>query len=240
MSAARCVLLLHGLGATAAVWGPVAALLGARGWRCAAPDLPGHGSARRLSGYSVGVVAAELAPAVAGEASLLVVGHSFGGYVALALASGWFGVTAHGALTVGTRLEFSAEERARAADLARRPARIFASEQEALERYRKVAGLEAALAPGPELLARGVAREAAGFRLAADPATLGVEVPPFGSLLAAARCPVIAARGERDALVSGAELRAVVPAAIDVPGRGHNLHVEDPAALVALLDRLPA
>lgn len=240
MSAERCVLLLHGLGATGAVWRPVEALLTARGWRCAAPDLPGHGAASRMPGYSVGGIAAALAPAVAGAPYVVVIGHSFGGYVALALASGWFGIGPLGVLTVGTKLQFSDEERARAADLARRPARIFASEHEALGRYRKVSGLEVALAPGEALLARGIAREEAGFRLAADPATLGVEVPAFATLLAAARCPVIAARGEHDLLVSGAELRAVAPAAVDVPGRGHNLHIEDPAALVGLLGRLAA
>jgi pimeloyl-ACP methyl ester carboxylesterase len=240
MIAGRRVLLLHGLGATGAVWGPVAALLAARGWQCLAPDLAGHGAGRRLAHYSVGSVAAELAPAAAGGPPVYLVGHSFGGYVALALASGWFGVTARGLLTVGTKLSFSAEERGRAADLARRPARSFASEHEALERYRKVSGLDAALAPDEALLARGVAREGDDFRLAADPVTLGVEVPAFASLLAAVRCPVLAARGGDDPLVSGAELRAVLPEAVDVAGRGHNLHVEDPAALIALLERLPA
>ena len=37
---APLVLLLHGLGATADVWGGVGAALGDRAW--AAPDLPGH------------------------------------------------------------------------------------------------------------------------------------------------------------------------------------------------------
>jgi len=237
---ARCLLLLHGLGATGAVWTPVAALLAARGVRSVAPDLPGHGAAARAAGYSVGAAAADLATQLAGEPQLYVVGHSFGGYVALALASGWFGVRVHGVLVVGTKLSFSTEERSRAAELARRPARVFPSRAEALERYRKVSGLDTTLAPGDALLARGVVGEAAGFRLAADPAASGVEVPPFLELLAAARCPVVAARGEFDPLVSGAELRAAVPDSIDVAGRGHNLHVEDPASLVALADRLLA
>lgn len=238
---ARCFLLLHGLGATGAVWGPVAALLAARGTgRSLAPDLRGHGEAQWAPSYSVGAAAADLAAGVAGESELFVVGHSFGGYVALALASGWFGVRVRGVLTVGTKLSFSDEERRRAAEFARRPPRVFPTRDEAIERYRKVSGLDATLAPGKALLARGTVAETAGFRLAADPATLGVEVPPFTALLAAVRCPVLAARGERDPLVSAAELRAAAPGAIDVPGRGHNLHVEDPPALAALLDRLLA
>jgi pimeloyl-ACP methyl ester carboxylesterase len=238
---ARCFLLLHGLGATGAVWDPVAALLATRGaGRSVAPDLSGHGGASWAPRYSVGATAADLAPTVAGESELYVVGHSFGGYVALALASGGFAARVQGVLTVGTKLSFSDEDRRRAADLARRPTRIFATEAEALERYRMVAGLDAKIAPDDALLARGTVRGTTGFRLAADPATLGVEVPPFTALLAAARCPVIVARGEHDPLVSSSELRAAAPGAIDLPGRGHNLHVEDPAALVALVERLLA
>jgi pimeloyl-ACP methyl ester carboxylesterase len=239
--ATRCFLLLHGLGATGAVWGPVEALLAARGGsRSLAPDLRGHGAAPWAAGYSVGGVAADLAPAVIGESDLYVVGHSFGGYVALALASGSFGARVRGVLTIGTKLSFGDDERRRAAELARRPAKIFPTRAEAVERYRRVSGLDAGIAPGELLLARGTVRDGDGFRLAADPATLGVEVPPFAALLAAAGCRVLASRGEHDPLVSSAELRGAVPGAVDVPGLGHNLHVEAPRALVALIDRLLA
>lgn len=234
-----CFLLLHGLGATGAVWGPVEALLAQRGARVLAPDLRGHGAAPWASTYSVGGTAADLAPAVAGATELYVVGHSFGGYVALALASGWFATQVRAVLAIGTKLSFSDAERRRAAELARRPARIFPTQAEALERYRKVSGLDASVAPGDALLARGTVRDGAGFRLAADPATVGVEVPPFAALLAAARCPVLAARGEHDPLVSSTELRAV-PGAVDVAGLGHNPHVESPQVLVTLIDRLLA
>jgi pimeloyl-ACP methyl ester carboxylesterase len=101
-----------------------------------------------------------------------------------------------------------------------------------------VSGLDARLAPGERLLERGVVADGAGFRLAADPATVGVVVPPFAALLAAARCPTLIARGEHDPVVTSAELRAVAPAAIDIRGCGHNLQVESPAAVVALLDGL--
>ena len=235
----RCVLLRHGLGATGAVWEPVKALLVARGLaRSLAPDLPGHGTAPRYGHYSVGAIAAHIAAAVADERDLCVVGHSFGGYVALALASGWFGVRVRGAITIGTKLAFSDDERARAAELAGRPARDFATRAEAVERYRKVSGLNEGIAPGEALLERGTVPADAGFRLAADPATVAVEVPPFSALLAAAACPVVVARGEHDAIVSSAELRSAAPGAIDVRGFGHNLHVEAPQEILALIGRL--
>lgn len=238
MRGERCIVLLHGLGATGAVWGPVEALLAARGDRSLAPDLRGHGAAPWRSSYSVGEIAADLAPSLAGEPELYVAGHSFGGYVALALASGWFGVQLKGVLAFGTKLSFSDIERARAAELARRPVRLFASRAEAVARYRKVSGLEERLAPDEALLARGTVPDADGFRLAADPATLAIQVPPFGALLAAVRCPALVARGEHDALVSSAELRAVAPDAVEVPAVGHNLHAEAPPAFIALLARL--
>ncbi len=232
-----CYLLLHGLGATGAVWAPVAALLAERGARSVAPDLPGHGGAAWTRPYTVAGIAAQLAAGIAADRELYVVGHSFGGYVALALASGERGVRPRGVLTVGTKLSFSDEESKRAVEFARRPARIFATPGEAEERYRKVSGLDATIAPGASLIARGTVSDGAGYRLAADPQTAAIEVPGFAALLAAARCPVVAARGEHDSLVSSAELHAVVPDAIDVPGVGHNLHVEAPTALLELIDR---
>jgi pimeloyl-ACP methyl ester carboxylesterase len=41
-------------------------------------------------------------------------------------------------------------------------------------------------------------------------------------------------------MVSLEELRAHAPRAHDFPGAGHNAHVEDPQAVVALLERLVA
>jgi pimeloyl-ACP methyl ester carboxylesterase len=47
--------------------------------------------------------------------------------------------------------------------------------------------------------------------------------------------PVVLARGEHDAMVSAAELAELVPAPVDLPGLGHNAHVQDPAAVLRLL-----
>jgi len=74
--------LLHGLGATAAVWhGVQRALERSALGRWIAPDLGGHGSSGAEVTYSVGQLAAGIATALPGTRDLFVVGHSLGAYV---------------------------------------------------------------------------------------------------------------------------------------------------------------
>lgn len=68
-----------------------------------------------------------------------------------------------------------------------------------------------------------------------DPASFAVGRPDLPGLLAAARAPVVLARGEHDALVSTEQLAALVPAPVVLAGCGHNAHVEQPAAVAELL-----
>jgi pimeloyl-ACP methyl ester carboxylesterase len=51
---------------------------------------------------------------------------------------------------------------------------------------------------------------------------------------------VILARGERDAMVSTADLRAHTSEAVELAAYGHNVHVENPGAIVDLLQKLLA
>jgi pimeloyl-ACP methyl ester carboxylesterase len=51
---------------------------------------------------------------------------------------------------------------------------------------------------------------------------------------------VILARGERDSMVSTAELRAHAADTVEIAGCGHNAQVEKPDAIVDLLQRLIA
>jgi pimeloyl-ACP methyl ester carboxylesterase len=90
----RTLLLLHGLGATAAVWSGVQAALRRRTEvRWITVDLPGHGGSAWEPHYSVGSMTARIAEDCRDAGPLYVVGHSLGVYLGLALASGWFGVT---------------------------------------------------------------------------------------------------------------------------------------------------
>jgi len=131
---------------------------------------------------------------------------------------------------------FSDADRARGAELAAKPVRWFATRTEAEERYRLVCGLPETLFPDAECIERGVCEGEHGFRLATDPAALAIQVPPFASLFAAVRCPVRIARGEHDALVSREECAALGRNVAELPGLGHNAHVENAALVAGLVE----
>ncbi len=231
--------LLHGMGATAASWEGVRQLLEARAaTRWLTADLSGHGQSGWQDNYSVGQLAAALAPLWPGAGAVFVVGHSVGAYVALALASGGFGVRVSGVLGIGPKINWPPADLAAARELAARPVRWYPSEEEAVARYRRVSGLSADIAPASALLARGILRGADGWRLAQDPRTFAVAGESFGALVAAAGAPVVLARGERDPMVTEHELCTHAGHVHTIAGAGHNAHVEQPAAVVALLERL--
>jgi pimeloyl-ACP methyl ester carboxylesterase len=237
----RAILLLHGLGATAAVWNGVARTIEQRALgRWVAPDLSGHGASDWQGHYTVGGHAAEVAEHVRGTEELFVIGHSLGAYIALALASRWFGVEVAGVVGVGPKITWSEADLQGSRELAMRPVRWYATADEAWARYRRVSGLDMAVAPGDEWLSRGVVQGEEGWRLSQDPRTFGVAGAPFDSLAKNARARVILARGERDAMVSAAELRAHAQEVVEFAGHGHNVHVEKPEAIVDLLQSLIA
>ena len=233
------VLLLHGLGATAAVWQRVSQALEERGdVRWLAVDLSGHGDSPWQNFYSVGQMSVELAPLAGQGSELWVVGHSLGAYVGLALASAWFGVRVRGVLGIGPKIAWPAADVQAAHELAARPVRWYATREDAVARYRRVSGLSEEIAPDDTYLARGVVQGEQGWRLAQDPRSFAVAGAPFASLARSAAARVLLARGERDHMVTLDELRAHASEAIDIRGVGHNAHVEDPRAVATLLGRL--
>jgi pimeloyl-ACP methyl ester carboxylesterase len=235
----RTALLLHGLGATAAVWKGVGRALQQRATlRWLAPDLSGHGGSDWQPFYSVGQMAAEVAEVVRESGELFVVGHSLGAYVGLALASGWFGIEVRGVLGIGPKIAWPTADLQAARELAARPVRWYATAEEAWARYRRVSGLGADIAPGAESLARGAIHAEQGWRLAQDPRSFAVAGASFASLVTSAAARILLARGEHDPMVPLEELRMHDARACDIPGAGHNAHIEDPRAVVALLEQL--
>jgi pimeloyl-ACP methyl ester carboxylesterase len=165
---------------------------------------------------------------------MIVAGHSLGGVVALELASGRYGLDVAGVLALGVKVEWSAEELAKAAAMATRPPRVFETRADAEIAYLKIAGLTG-LAPADP---GGVTETDGGWRLSLDQAAFGVGAPEMSSLLAGARCPVVLAAGADDPMSRPEQLRALAEDAVTLPGLGHNAHVEDPAALLTLVERL--
>lgn len=80
-SSPRRVLLVHGLGSSAALMWRLGDALATAGWHASAVDLRGHGDAPRALDYSVAAYAADLRAVlpIGGGAWDAVVGHSLGG-----------------------------------------------------------------------------------------------------------------------------------------------------------------
>lgn len=230
------LVLLHGMGATGAVWSPLCAQAGTR-WRgrWLALDLPGHGASDRQAFYAIGQHAATVARAVLPhlqpEGRLVVLGHSLGGVIGLALATGWFGIVPHAVFAGGIKVGWSDEEVRRMETLATQPAKRFATEEEARDRYLKVSGLAGIVDAAATVVARGVAQDGEGWRLAMDPRANAVGKPPLSELVGLARCPIHLGQGRHDALVTLEQTRSLDPEARDLGPHGHNVMVEAPAAV---------
>jgi pimeloyl-ACP methyl ester carboxylesterase len=232
----QCFLLLHGLGCTGAVWHGVAAEIERRELgRWLAPDLPGHGESSTLEHYSPATLAQALLPILPQGERITILAHSMGVYVGLSLASQCERI--QGLLGLGPKVSWTPDDLALARDLSDKTPRMFASQADAQARYRRVSGLGIDVAPDAEFIARGASRTADGWRLAADPQCILVAGTPFEPLLRAARCPVKLARGASDPIVSLLELKGFDVTAQNVEQRGHNVHAEDPRAVVALAAR---
>ncbi|MFB9909302.1 alpha/beta fold hydrolase [Allokutzneria oryzae] len=233
------LLLLHGMGATSEAWNGVTERLD-RYWdgSWVAPDLPGHGGSEALEHYSFGHMAAEVAHCVRGADRLVVLGHSLGGVVALALASGWYGVRVDAVCGLGIKVSWSEQELAGAAAAAARPARSFDNRAQAAERYLKVSGLSGLVAPDSAEVDAGLVLADGGWRLGMDQRAFGIGAPDMPGLLAAARARVVLAAGEHDPMSPAADLRALVPDPVILPSLGHNAQVQNPEAVLRLVTHL--
>jgi len=233
------LVLLHGIGGNAAVWRRMLPVVERR-WpgRWVAADLRGHGRSAHAPPYGYAGFAADVANAVGEQdEELVVLGHSMGGVVAMALATGWFGVRVRRVFAFGVKIGWTADEVARMHRLAAAPARVFESYEEAAERYLKVSGLIGLIDPESPEAQAGVVEADGGFRLAADQGIYAAVGPAVAEFHRAAAAPVRLAAGEADPMVSLAEMQALDPQAALLPGLGHNCHVEAPERVWDLFER---
>jgi len=231
------LVLLHGLGATGDVWGRWPPLL-ARRWpgRWLAPDLPGHGGSPPLAAYSFDGFAAAVAGAVQPGTPVVVLGHSLGGVVGLALASGRFAVPVQAVIGLGIKVAWTREELARAQAFAGRSPAWFPSRDEAAARYLRISGLAGLLSPSDAAVDAGLREEAGKWRLAMDPGAFAVGAPDMARLLARSQAPVTLARGGHDPMNTDEQLARLGRPTVTLPGLGHNAHVESPELSISLLD----
>lgn len=228
------LVLLHGLGANADVWEPLRPFIDGR-WL--APDLRGHGRSPHRAPYGYAGHAADVAELLEQDEEIAIVGHSMGGVVAMALATGWFGVKVRKVVAFGVKIRWTAEEVGKLHALARAPVRWFDSRAAAAERYLKVSGLFGLTDSSSAIAASGVREENGRFRLAADPMINAAAGPEIAPLVNAMKCPLRLAAGSKDAMVSAADMTPFDPRPQLFEGAGHNLHVERPAELWSFVDR---
>jgi pimeloyl-ACP methyl ester carboxylesterase len=233
------LVLLHGLGATRHVWRPMLQLV-AEQWNgsWSTPDLRGHGASPAATNYALGCHAADVAELVSESGNwhqVVVIGHSMGGAVALALASGWFGFIPARVFGLGIKVTWTKDEIAKLREFANAPVRRFPTKDEAVARYLKASGLAGLVPLDSEIAQAGVIEDGGAWRLAACPSTASVGPPPREALLATAHCPIHLARGETDTLVTLEQLRAFDPHAVELAGAGHNAMVERPRTVWAWL-----
>jgi pimeloyl-ACP methyl ester carboxylesterase len=210
----------------------------ARLWpgRWLAPDLPGHGGSPPLAAYTFDGFAAAVAGIIPPSTRTVVLGHSLGGVVGLALASGRFPVPVDAVIGLGIKVAWTDEDLERAQALAHRPPALFASRDEAAARYLRVSGLAGLLPAGAAAVDAGLREQGGRWRLAMDPGAFAAGAPDMAQLVARSQAPVTLARGEHDPMNTDEQLARFGPGAVTLPGLGHNAHVESPEASIALLD----
>lgn len=235
------LLLVHGLGANARVWDPVLARLDGtarHARRVVVPDLAGHGRAAWTGDYTVGALAAQVAGQLEVGEPVVAIGHSLGGGVCAALASGWFRPNVLAVAAIGVKVSWSADDVAMVAGVAAKGIRWSSSRDEAAQRFMRQAGLAGLVEGDDPVVDAGITSEEQGWRPSQDPATFAQNALDMASLVAAARCPIVLGAGAGDAMVSGEELSRFATEVRLRPGVGHNAHVEDPAWICELATEL--
>jgi pimeloyl-ACP methyl ester carboxylesterase len=232
-------ILLHGGGANASWWWPMLASLCPR-HRLVALDFRGHGDSDHPDELRVGAFHADVEALVRhlGVARYALVGHSLGAHVAMDHAARHPEVRAVVAIEPARGGQKSDRRRARMALAARR---TYRTREEAIDRYRFLP--EAKLADESlrrRIALRSIRRERDGrygykfdprwFRLpAAEPA-------PKRDI----RCPVLVVRGGESGLLTAEGARALLlelafGRLLEIPGAGHNVHLERPEAVAAAI-----
>ena len=101
-----------------------------------------------------------------------------------------------------------------------------------------LSGLSSLVAIDAPAVRHGLAEENGRWRFAADPETYRLSPKSLANYLANVTCPVVMASGEHDAMAPPSSLAHLGRPVVTLDGLGHNAHVEDPRAVLGLLERL--
>ncbi|GIX48047.1 MAG: hydrolase [Candidatus Tectimicrobiota bacterium] len=240
----RSLLLLHASGCHAHWWDGVAPRLAEDGL-VIAPDLRGHGDSGRPEppDYRFEAYVADLAALVAARhlEDVILVGHSMGGYVGLCYAATQ--PAALRALVVADMLcELDGEALARLHQASTRPQPVFATREEAVQRFR----LQPPETVAPPQVLRALAEQAVcqtadgTWTFKFDRRALNHPPVRVWDVLPRVACPVLVVRGEHSPLMPAANAerlaRALRHGALaTVPGAYHNLMLDNPAAFVQVV-----
>lgn len=226
------LLLLHGVGATGAVFDRLIAALDWPG-QIVVPDMRGHGRSPHAHHYGMAHHAADVAELFAPGTPLHVVGHSMGGAVALVLSNGFYSVKVARVSAFGVKTGWTADELAKGAAFAASPVRWFDTREAAVERFLKVSGLFGHVAAGDPAAGTGIVQEHGRWRLAADNATVNAAGTTVADNVACARAPFQLFCGGNDPMVKVEDLRKLDAKAFSVGSGGHNPHIEYPQEVAA-------
>lgn len=233
------LLLLHGGAAHAHWWDHIAPTF-ARNYRVVALDLRGHGESGWLvpPAYEVEDYVADVGEVIAALHLVhpVVIGHSLGGFVAMAYAlAAPRTVGGLVVIDIGPRLTSSRFMRL----LRTVPPPVYRDEAELISRFRLLPVDTSA----PPALVHHIARHSVrrqvdgSLRLKFDRATLTRGVRDLRTQLAQISCPTLFVRGEKSRHVSAAMLQTLVtlcPRAqgVDIAGAGHHVFLDQPQAFL--------
>jgi len=228
---------LHGLGGNGAVWDGLVPLL-AKHWpgRWIIPDLRGHGRSFHCAPYGTGIHAADVARLLRHEEAVTLIGHSLGGAVSIALATGMFGIQVERVFAFSVKVDWTEEDLARGKAIALAPAKLFDSREDAIERCLRVAGLKGLVAPDQRFATISITEQQGRFRLATDPLINALGKYDIASIAQAASVPIHLLSGEDDKMGPAEGMRRIGAEVTVLPALGHNPHVEAPEALWAAIE----
>jgi len=239
------LLLLHGGSAHAHWWDFVVPALGAR-HRCIALDLRGHGDSgwSTMLDYRLETHAADVAAAVDALdlRHVAVIGHSFGGFVAIRFAA-LAGARLSALVVVDSRARISLRSARYLEALRKLPHPRYATLEEAQQRFRLLPAAHQARADILSHVVRRALKQTPDgtWTLKFDRSAMaGTQAQDLSHHLAAVQCPILAVRGALSDVVSAdalAEFAAANPRATiaEVAGAHHHVMLDQPEALAAVV-----